>query len=685
MFDWNEEELVGIIWGDANDSDDHIVPYPKGSEQNKLYTYEGLSKKQTSQGASIAVKSGENKTSEDENDLFGSRPEEKSYFNTNEELSPPRLDMDSWPADTSHRDSIGNKVPNDFPDVTSLDSIKGQPHADPVVFGNGYEDKESGFLDYSWANIGNFDDLDDIFRNDDSILGNEIIGHADELWSSSANLIGSSPTKSHPFATSSPGTGILADRSTSEQFNVEKEFKPFKSQPLVRSSNKTGPAGPKTEPLEEKTEDSTETSAETSASQSHIHNISSGIEGRFGDKVNREKKQLKCRKKADEKKKAKSLQNMYGAWSPTSNQNQQFGNVKIYASTSSVPEVFPSSVLSPQRQHGGPECLRYLHASSPFMNMASGYPTHHFPIMPMSPLPHPDWDRSQMVTAGCNYSLDSSKPANLPKKLVDVPSRQYPMTPQEKIEKLRRRQQIQAMLAIQQQKQQLGHHVTCIDQSINHNCSQENKGHDSLQTNFESDENVMKFPSQELNLPTEQEGSSKISTWNDESTLEETIFNQLQDVMRKLDVKTRLSIRDSLFRLAKSAIRRHNICDISSTNKRSNDEDEVLGSEEASSDYRSTYMPDAETDTNPIDRTVAHLLFHRPPEPCRGLSMDGFAQLPISGNPEKFPVQQKIEDCLSPPAKCLSESLTNHPSDSNQECQGQLSSIAVDPPQENQY
>ncbi|RWR76179.1 protein LNK2 [Cinnamomum micranthum f. kanehirae] len=610
--------LVGIIWGDANDSDDHIVPYPKGSEENKLYTYEGLSKKQTSQEVSIAVKSGENKTSEDKNDLFSSRPEEKSYFNINEELSPPRLDMDSWPADTSHRDSIGNKVPNDFPDVTSLDSIKGniiikfvklivcllscrftnlkemdiltayagRPHADPVLFGNGYEDKESGFLDYSWANIGNFDDLDNIFRNDDSILGNEIIGHADELWSSSANLIGSSPTKSHPIATSSPGTGIIADRSTSEQFNVKKEFKPFKSQPLVRISNKTGPAGPKTEPLEEKTEDSTETSAETSVSQSHIHNISSGIDCRFGDKVNREKKQLKFRKKADEKKKAKSLQNMYGAWSPTSNQNQQFGNVKIYASTSSVPEVFPPSVLSPQRQHGGLESLRYLHASSPFMNMAYGYPTHHFPIMPMSPLPHSDWDRSQMVTASCNYSLDSSKPANLLKKLADVPSRQSPMTPQEKIEKLRRRQQIQAMLAIQQQKQQLGHQVTCIDQSVNHNCLQENTGHDSLQTNFESDENVVKFPSQELNLPTEQEDSSKISTLNDESTLEETIFNQLQDVMGKLDVKTRLSIRDGLFRLAKSAIRRHNICDISSTNKRSNDEDEVLGSEEASSDYR---------------------------------------------------------------------------------------------------
>lgn len=227
---------------------------------------------------------------------------------------------------------------------------------------------------------------------------------------------------------------------------------------------------------------------------------------------------------------------MYGAWFPAPNQNQQVGNVKMHASTSSVPQIFPSSVLSPQRQHGGPESLRYMNASGPLMNMPCGYPTHHFPMMPMSPLTHSEWDGRQMVVAGCTFSLDSPKPSNLPKKLADVPSRQSPMTPQEKIEKLRRRQQIQAMLAIQQQKQQLGHQVSCIDQTAYHKCSEENKGHDSLQTNIEFDENVVKLPSQELNLSTEQEDSSKISSLNDECTLEETIFNQLQYVMGKVSV-----------------------------------------------------------------------------------------------------------------------------------------------------
>lgn len=98
---------------------------------------------------------------------------------------------------------------------------------------------------------------------------------------------------------------------------------------------------------------------------------------------------------------------------------------------------------------------------------------------------------------------------------------------------------------------------------------------------------------------------------------------------------------------------------------------------------RSSHLPDAETDTNPVDRTVAHLLFYRPTEPYGRLSKDGFAEFPISGNPEKLPVQQKVEDCLSPPTKCLSASLTNQSNDSYQEAQ--LPSIAVDPQQENQF
>ncbi|KAM1702637.1 hypothetical protein ACFX1X_028224 [Malus domestica] len=32
MFDWNDEELANIIWGAADKSDDHIVPYNEASD-----------------------------------------------------------------------------------------------------------------------------------------------------------------------------------------------------------------------------------------------------------------------------------------------------------------------------------------------------------------------------------------------------------------------------------------------------------------------------------------------------------------------------------------------------------------------------------------------------------------------------------------------------------------------------
>ena len=45
------------------------------------------------------------------------------------------------------------------------------------------------------------------------------------------------------------------------------------------------------------------------------------------------------------------------------------------------------------------------------------------------------------------------------------------MTPQEKIEKLRRRQQMQAMLAIQKQQQEFSHQVPSSNKSMNEKCA----------------------------------------------------------------------------------------------------------------------------------------------------------------------------------------------------------------------
>ncbi|KAL8097494.1 protein LNK1 isoform X2 [Apium graveolens] len=107
--------------------------------------------------------------------------------------------------------------------------------------------------------------------------------------------------------------------------------------------------------------------------------------------------------------------------------------------------------------------------------------------------------------------------------------------------------------------------------------------------------------------------SPTVNSGFNEGSLEATSFRQLQQVMEQLDLRTKLCIRDSLYRLARSAEQRH-----------------INGGPGGDRDAR-TFMADGtnkssgyidiEADTNPIDRSVAHLLFHRPSVPLRSQSI----------------------------------------------------------------
>lgn len=92
--------------------------------------------------------------------------------------------------------------------------------------------------------------------------------------------------------------------------------------------------------------------------------------------------------------------------------------------------------------------------------------------------------------------------------------------------------------------------------------------------------------------------------------MEESELRRLQDTISRLDMQIRLCIRDSLFRLAKSSIQRYCPSNISSTNTITRDEiNKDIDNHEGF-----TGIPDVETNTNPIDRIVAHLLFNTPME-----------------------------------------------------------------------
>ncbi|XP_071715504.1 protein LNK1-like isoform X2 [Rutidosis leptorrhynchoides] len=118
-------------------------------------------------------------------------------------------------------------------------------------------------------------------------------------------------------------------------------------------------------------------------------------------------------------------------------------------------------------------------------------------------------------------------------------------------------------------------------------------------------ENEGRLSKNELEHQSDMEGAPKradIGSFNaPENSLEATSFRQLQQIMEQLDLRTKLCIRDSLYRLARSAEQRHNNLDFGGP----------LMSERTN---KCTGLMDMETDTNPIDRSVAHLLFHRPAE-----------------------------------------------------------------------
>ncbi|XP_020091165.1 protein LNK1-like [Ananas comosus] len=98
----------------------------------------------------------------------------------------------------------------------------------------------------------------------------------------------------------------------------------------------------------------------------------------------------------------------------------------------------------------------------------------------------------------------------------------------------------------------------------------------------------------------------------DDISLEETSLKQLQDVMNQLDVKTKLCLRDGLYRLARSAKQRNYFSSPSDCNGESGDTRRAQNTEASD---KSVDISVAETETNPIDRSIAHLLFHCPSGP----------------------------------------------------------------------
>ncbi|GLJ36993.1 hypothetical protein SUGI_0749420 [Cryptomeria japonica] len=97
----------------------------------------------------------------------------------------------------------------------------------------------------------------------------------------------------------------------------------------------------------------------------------------------------------------------------------------------------------------------------------------------------------------------------------------------------------------------------------------------------------------------------------DEGTIEPMVLNQLKAVIMQLSLRTRIYIRDALYRLARNAKQRHAVTEGGSTLGVCGDSlnSRIQLNQELLSFSRYNEIDLVETETNPIDRCIAELLF----------------------------------------------------------------------------
>ncbi|WOL11482.1 protein LNK2 isoform X2 [Canna indica] len=626
MFDWDDQDQVGdSIWGEFPENEDDIVPYHKGTEENIVPILGNYSRKQKNEKVSTALGSSA-QTSGPKNDILEINQDNSSTFITSEELSAAQLDVDSWPDlpslsttlgkeynDPCNRDSMETQLMLDISGATNLDKIGVQLDSPSEIFANDKDEESDAFLDCDWANIGDIEDLDKIFSGNDSIFGHEMVGNAGEFLSASSDII-SSTVPSIPL----PDLPLSKDQPSvhdSSSFHLEK-----------LSAGKETP--------EEKTADCT---VGTGSKYYEAHNL-------FSNKSNSQKRPLRSHKKENEKVKTKDSQDTSAMWSCSTDESQQLLSSTMNPHTKTPMETFQPTV---ERQVRATNDIGQLPSPNQFMLSGYGYTAYPFRTIPLSQNVHSKKNLEKPLSIDYKVLTDFSKSSNALSRPPEINSRPLTMTPQEKIEKLRRRQQMQAMLAIQQQEQQFAHPSTDSESGFPQPCSPRKQIEESTTTSS-VDAITNKLSSAEHNILADQEEPWKISTMIDDHSLEETIYYQFQDALGQLDIRIRLCIRDSLFRLARSAMERQSASDRSSTNKSNRDEDELSTYDETKRLNRSSKWPDAETGTNPIDRTVAHLLFHRPSE-LLARSKEEIPQSPVvyepAPNASLQPQARKSDDC----------------------------------------
>ncbi|XP_010916886.1 protein LNK1 isoform X2 [Elaeis guineensis] len=615
MSDWSSRKLVDNLWDEFAQSDVFIMPHRDGEKVNEsvavgnAYRHLGNNVGESTDSTGVA------KTV-----LWG---KEKPYLvppmnhgSCDPEYIHNAITLLSQDAEVSDSCIKGCNVNTDSSIFCTGNSILGTrgsadgsndchfplDNVSPAVkntclLENGHKDRENDLAYYDWPDIGNFEDVDKMFRNCDFTFGQGCTDDANELsWfpSSSHSIYGSEITFDSGLQSSCSDLNVL--NNSLEHQSANTNFLPKTDSPsAVINKSSTVAYQFDGDCLDASAENEDEFASKelydkrAEMKSSALNQTCSGSEDLdmitdIGSQYLSEEKII-----------------------------QQFADRKLPSSAISAAEACPSEHMLEPKHILGSASSSYMDTSNPHSNLEYNFSTHQVPstLRTLSNAFENDIDLSSSNRVLDHVTTDSYQyMKRLPKESSLPPT----MKSEEKMEK--HKQQLHDSVTVDHRHWQ----TSCTSKTMamkNHHKSQHKTGCSS-----EQEERNIGLSAIDKDSSIMQDNSFMTTVSSDDVSLEATSFQQLQDVIDQLDVRTKLCIRDSLYRLARSAGQRHIF---SNTSNCSRENIDSRGTQSTETSKRCAKLANAETETNPIDRSMAHLLFHKPSDPPTGPADDALS------------------------------------------------------------
>ncbi|KAL8116657.1 hypothetical protein AgCh_022996 [Apium graveolens] len=608
MSDSSVYELGDIVWDEFAETEDHIVPYPKSANEHTSqinnikksgFDVVGVSNNSADRYAAYYV--GQEKGERDISALdiandamledsqahksdsmfFGSKSD---HIKAVTSFSSDNAGVSSHCLRSNNIDSLGESCPDypslsgsctvvdsnsDFPSTRISETEKDLPRFIDTV----HEDKDSSdLLYYNWPHIENFEDVDRMFRGCDPSfeLGGAANEAVTEWFSASGAVEGSEDAPKSRFNFSCLDSNALKDLTE----HLGPQNLKYDNPPINYSSSESASSSCKAR--------SQLSTFDKPTSLSRFSLESSQIS---------EENQKKQQKQKEGKRKDRHFE-ISSSLCHTDDLQKKGIHLPF---EDSQHEIFSSNGIQKQQNL----CYRSTdNANNNFHSLQSDYhqPSEQTTVDTMlSGMQSENSDQPSL------FQKDSSHASSQMQRSRDFSFKENHIVPDDRQRNLHSHQGYQYPFDSELK-----------DFDFPSNCNPASVQNGNWFKNYGDVEGVgTEIPADISSLNLQEISSENIKL--NELSLEATSFRQLQQVMEQMDLKTKLCIRDSLYRLARSAQQRHHYANMAGG------PGDVRNFMTVGTNECTGYM-DMETDTNPVDRSIAHLLFHRPTDlpvmPC---------------------------------------------------------------------